>query len=61
LRIVQTDRVKLFLRLVNILPLLAALLILDTAFKLTWQHAASRARRGSIVSALAGAMAYQRP
>jgi hypothetical protein len=51
--------VKLFLRLVNLLPLFAALLIVGTAWKLGWQYAASKARQGSVLAALAGAAAYQ--
>lgn len=59
LRIVQTERVKLFLRLVNLVPLFAALLIVGTGWKLFWQHVAANARRGSVLSALAGAAFYQ--
>jgi hypothetical protein len=51
--------VKLFLRIANLLPLFAALLIIGTAWKLAWQHVAARARRGSFASALAGAASYQ--
>lgn len=53
--------VKLFLRLVNLIPLFAAFLIVGTVWKLTWQHVASRARHGSVASAIAGAAAYQWP
>lgn len=53
--------VKLFLRLVNLLPLFAAFLIIGTLWKLSWQHVASRARRGSAAQAIAGAAAYQWP
>lgn len=51
--------VKIFLRLVNIVPLFAALLILFTGWKLLRDHLAAHARRGSFGSAIAGAMAYQ--
>jgi hypothetical protein len=53
--------VKLFLRFVNLLPLFAAFLIVGTLWKLGWQHVASRARHGSVASAIAGAAAYQWP
>ena len=51
---------KLILRISNLFPLYLALLIVNTAFKLGWQHVAANAK-SRWVTALAGAAAYQAP
>lgn len=48
---------KLILRIVNLWPLFMALLILSTAWKQVWQHAA--ASNSPILQKLAGAALYQ--
>lgn len=49
---------KLILRIANIWPLFLALLLLDTAWKVSWQHLANTS--SPILRALAGAALYQR-
>jgi len=49
--------VKLLLKIANVWPLFMAFLILDTAWKLGWQHAALSS--SPIVQKLAGAALYQ--
>ena len=50
--------VKLFLRIANLWPLFMALLILDTAWKIAWQHAALSS--SPIVQKFAGAALFQK-
>lgn len=52
--------VKLLLRLENTVPLFMVFLILNTAWKLGWQHLASRSS-SKATQALAGAAAFQSP
>jgi hypothetical protein len=50
--------VKLLLRIANVWPLVVAFLILDTAWKLAWQHAAISS--SPLLQKLAGAALFQK-
>ena len=52
-------RMKLILRIQNTIPLFMVLLILQTVWKLGWQHASHS--KSPIVQSLAGAAAFQSP
>ena len=51
---------KLILRIWNVVPLYMAFLILDTVFKLGWQHLGANVK-SRFGQAIAGAMAWQKP